>query len=61
MFSYYDILELLNWAGHVIRMEDFHITKKILGGSFRGKRPVGRHRSRWEDNVQKDAVSVLHI
>jgi len=33
----------------------------VLGGSFGGKRPVGRPHSRWEDNVQKDAVSLLHI
>jgi hypothetical protein len=61
VLSYHDILELLKWAGHVTRMEDCHITKKILGGSFRGKRPVGSHRSGWEDNVQKDTVSLLHI
>jgi hypothetical protein len=42
-------------------MEDYHNTKKILGGSFKGKRPAGRHCSRWEDNLQKDAVSLLHI
>jgi len=41
-------------------MENYHNTK-ILGGSFKGKRPVGRHCSRWEGNMQKDAVSVLHI
>jgi hypothetical protein len=61
MFSYYDILELLKWSGHVIRMEHYHNTTKILGRSFRGKRPLGRQCSRWEDNMQKDAVSLLHI
>jgi len=30
------------------------------GRSFGGKRLVGRPRSRWEDNVQKDALDVLH-
>jgi len=44
-----------------LRTEDYHIAKKVLGGSFGGKRPVGRPHSRWEDNVQKDAVSLLHI
>jgi ABC-type phosphate/phosphonate transport system ATPase subunit len=42
-------------------MEDYHNTKKILGASFRGKRAVGRHCSGWEDNMQKDTVSLLHI
>jgi hypothetical protein len=59
--STYIQIKRLKWAGHVIRMEDYHITKKILGGSFTGKRPVGRPHSRWEDNVQKHAVSLLHI
>jgi len=27
-------------------MEDYYNTKKILGGSFKGKRPAGRHCSR---------------
>jgi hypothetical protein len=40
---------------------DYHITKKILGGSFRGKRPIGRHHSVWEHSVQMDAVSLLRI
>jgi hypothetical protein len=61
MFSYYDVLELLKWSGHITRMEDYHNTKKILGRSFIGKGPIGRHCSRWEDNMQKDAVSLLHI
>jgi len=42
-------------------MEDYSIPKKNLGGSVRGKRPVGRPCSRWEDNIQKDAVYMLHM
>jgi hypothetical protein len=42
-------------------MEDYCIPKKNLVGSVRGKRPVGRPHSRWEDNIQKDAFYVLHI
>jgi hypothetical protein len=34
---------------------------KILVESFGGIRPVGRPSSRWEEDVQKDAVSLLHI
>lgn len=46
----------LKWDGDIIRMEDYHILQKILGG----KRPVDRPRSRWEDNVQRVGVSLLH-
>jgi hypothetical protein len=42
-------------------MEDYHVPKKNLGENIRGKRPIGRPHSRWEDNIQKDAVSLLHI
>jgi hypothetical protein len=43
-------------------MEDYCIPKKISGGgSFRGKRPVGWPCSWLEDNIQKDATSLLHL
>jgi hypothetical protein len=48
-------------GGHIIRTEDYFIPKKNLGSSFRRKRSLGRPRGRWEENVQKDAVFLLHI
>ena len=36
----------LGWAGHVARMEE------ILTGKPTGKRPLGRPRRRWEDNIR---------
>ena len=60
-FSTHIWINRLIWAGQFIRTEDYHIPKKILVGSFRGIRPVGRPSRRWEENVQKDAVSLLHI
>jgi hypothetical protein len=45
----------------LLRTEDYFIPKKDLGGSFRRKRLVGRPQSKWEENVQKDAVFLLHI
>jgi hypothetical protein len=59
--STYIRIKRLKWAGYIIRMGDYIIPKKNLGGSVRGKRPVGRPCSRWEDNIQKDAFYVLHI
>jgi hypothetical protein len=43
--------------GNVIRTEEYFIPKKNLGSSSRKKRPVGRPRSRWEE----DAVFLLRI
>jgi len=51
----------LDWAGHIIRMEEEWIPKKVLNGNFRTTRPVGRPRTRWADVVQRDALQLLGI
>ena len=60
-FSTYIWIKRLIQAGQFIRTEDYCIPKKILVGRFRGIKAVGRPSSRWEENVQKDAVSLSHI
>ena len=42
------------WAGHVARMERSRSAFKILTGKPTGKRPLGRPRRRWEDNIRMD-------
>ena len=34
------------WAGHVIRMEDERIPKKICNGKFHSTRPVGKTKNK---------------
>ena len=51
----------LGWTGHVIRMEEERIPKKVLNGNFYTPRPVGRPRTRWADVVQRDALQLLEI
>jgi hypothetical protein len=51
----------LGWAGHVIRMGDGKILKKILNGKFHNKRPVGKPRTRWEDVVRTDSSQILGL
>ena len=41
----------LRWAGHVARMAEDRSAFKILTGKPIRKRPLGRHRRRWEDNI----------
>ena len=41
----------LRWAGHVARMEEGRGTLKNLTDKPTGKRPLGRPRCRWEDNI----------
>jgi len=51
----------LEWAGHIIRMEEERIPKKVLNGNFHTTRLVGRPRTRWADVVQRDALQLLGI
>jgi hypothetical protein len=48
----------LRWAGHVARMEEGRIALIILTGKPTGKRPLGRPRRRWEDNIRIDLVDI---
>ena len=42
----------LRWAGHVARMKEVRSAFKILTGRPVGKRPLGRPRRRWENNMR---------
>ena len=39
-------------AGHLVRMKEVRSAFKILTGRPTGKRPFGRSRRRWEDNIR---------
>lgn len=44
----------LRWAGHVIRMNDDRVAKKVLVNRVDGTRPRGRPKKRWIDCVESD-------
>jgi hypothetical protein len=44
----------MTWAGHVARMGEGRDVYRVLVGRFEGKRPLGRPRRRWEDNIKLD-------
>jgi hypothetical protein len=48
----------MRWAGHVARMGDGRGVYRVLVGKPEGKRPVGRPRSRLEDNIKMDHQEV---
>ena len=48
----------MRWAGHVVRMEEGRGVHKVLVGKPEGKRPLGRPRRRWEDNIKMDLQEV---
>jgi hypothetical protein len=44
----------MRWAGHVACMELVRDAYNILVGRPEGRRPLGRPRRRWEDNIKMD-------
>jgi hypothetical protein len=48
----------MRWAKHVARMGDKRNAYRILVGKPEGKRPQGRSRRRWEDNIRIDLREI---
>jgi hypothetical protein len=49
----------MKWAGHVAqRMGEKRNVYKILVGKLEGKRPLGRPRRRWMDNIEIDLREI---
>ena len=44
----------MRWAGHVARMGEERVVYRILVGKLEERRPMGRTRRRWADNIRKD-------
>ena len=47
----------MRWAGHETRMGPRGV-HRVLVGKPEGKRPLGRPRRRWEDNIKMDLQEV---
>jgi hypothetical protein len=45
-------------AEHVARMGEGKGVYRVLVGRPEGKRPLGRHRHRWEDNIEIDLREI---
>jgi hypothetical protein len=48
----------MRWMGHVARMDEGRGVYRVLVGKPEGKRPLGRPRHRWEDNIKMDLQEV---
>jgi hypothetical protein len=44
----------MRWEGHVARMGEGRGVYRVLVGRPEGKRPLGRPRRRWEDDIKMD-------
>jgi len=63
LYSSPNIVRVINsrrigWAEHVARMGERRGVYWVLVGKPEGKRPLGRHRHRWEDNIKMDVQEV---
>jgi len=48
----------MRWAGHVACMGEGRGVCRVLVGKPEGKRPLGRPRRRWDDNIKMDIQEV---
>jgi hypothetical protein len=48
----------MRWAGHVARMGEGRGAYRVLVGRPEGRRPLGRPRRRWEDNIKMNLQEV---
>jgi len=48
----------MRWAGHMARMGERRGVHRVLVGNSEGKRPLGRPRHRWEDNIKMELQEV---
>ena len=48
----------MRWAGHMVRMGEVRVVHRVLLWKPEGKRPLGRPRHKWEDNIKMDLQEV---
>jgi hypothetical protein len=48
----------MRWVGHMARMGEGRGVYRVLVGRPKGKRPLGRPRHRWEDNIKLDLRKI---
>ena len=52
------VIKPRRWAGHVARMGEERGVYRVLVGKSEGKKPLGRPRRRWVDNIRMDLQEV---
>ena len=57
-FHFFNFVDKWVWAGHVARMGVDRGVHRVLVGKPEGKRPLGRPRRRWEDNIKMNLQEV---
>jgi hypothetical protein len=52
------LVTTIRWVGHVACMGERRGAYRVLVGKPKGKKPLGRTRHRWEDNIKMDLQEV---
>jgi len=52
------LVVVVRWAGHVAHMGEERGVYRVLVGNPEGRRPLGRPRCRWVDNIWMDHQEV---
>jgi hypothetical protein len=52
---------IMRRSGHVARKGERRGAYRVLVGEPEGKRPLGRPRQRWEDNIKVDVQEVVWV
>jgi transcription termination factor 2 len=58
LYSSPNIVRRMRWAGYVARMGEGRCVYRILVGRPEGKRPLGKPRRRWKDNIKMDLREI---
>ena len=48
----------MSWVWHIAHMGERRVVYRVLMGKPEGKRPLGRPRHRWGDNIKMDLQEV---
>jgi len=51
-------LRRMRWDGYVVCMDEEREVYRVLVGKLEGRRPLGRPRHRWVDNIRMDLQEV---
>jgi len=61
LYSYpytFRVIKSRRWVGYVVRMGERRGVYRVLVGKPEGKKPLGRNRRIWEDNIKMDLQEV---
>jgi len=60
IYSKMDKRQRISWLGHLERMEEDRMAKKVFTQELKGTRRRGRPRKRWKEEVERD-LQVLGV